>query len=84
MEDIILKKIRTLLVDLAFVSADDLQKISDEDFLKKSFEQDFGLDSLDYLLLIEKMKNDDYLSVLGNDVWDCRTVKELVAVFIKK
>ena len=78
MEEIILKRIRKLLVDLELISEDDLLEISDEDLLKNSFEKDLELDSLDYLLLIEKLDDTHCLSVPENEVWDCQTVQELL------
>ena len=84
MEEITIAKVRKVLLDMDVLSEEQSLAMSDEDLLLKDFEYDLGMDSLDFILFLQKLKGVDTLSVIDATFWDCRKIKDLFDCMDKK
>ncbi|MBQ8464883.1 MAG: hypothetical protein IJ529_05635 [Alphaproteobacteria bacterium] len=73
-----LKEIRVALLEADVLTETELSAIPDEVLMSLSFSEHLFLDSLDYLVLIEKLDKYNLLPVSRNNLWECRTVQELL------
>ena len=72
-----IKQIRAALADSALEFDCEFKSMSDEDLAKQSF-KDLGLDSLDTLLLYEKLDDETKLSIPEDKWWDCKTIQDVL------
>ncbi len=70
-----LADVRRVLEDEDFFSID---YMSDEQLCQAKFKEDLAMDSLDFLLFIQKLDGNGRLSVVDPCVWSCRTVQDLL------
>ncbi len=73
-----LKEIRVALLEADVLTETELSAIPDEVLMSLSFSEHLFLDSLDYLILLEKLDKYNILPVSRNNLWECRTVQELL------
>ena len=73
-----LKDVRSALVDLDFMTQEEVNEFSDEQLLQQDFQNDLALDSLDFLLLLERLEGPAEISLMDVGVWDCQTVQDLL------
>lgn len=78
MNRISVNEVRSVLVAGEFLSEAESLALSDEQLMDKSFQEDLCLDSLDFVLLLQKLEDSYKLSPLDMRAWDCRTVRELI------
>ena len=73
--EISIRKLREVLADVSALPEKDVLEMSDKDLLDASF-ANLGLDSLDYVNLLNKLEISQYLAS-ESELWECRTVEEL-------
>jgi acyl carrier protein len=78
MKKIKLGDVRSALVALEFLTQEECDELSDQELLKQRFLEDLELDSLDLILLLERLEGANELSLVDVDIWDCKCVKDLI------
>ena len=73
-----LADVRRVLENEDFFSIEKLSHMSDEQLCQAKFKEDLAMDSLDFLLFIQKLEGDGKLSVVDPCIWSCRTVQDLL------
>ncbi len=72
-----IKQVRAALADSALEFDDEFESMTDDELAKQSF-ADLGLDSLDTVLLYEKLDDETKLSIPEDKWWDCRTIQDVL------
>ena len=80
MKKIKLGDVRSALVALEFLTQEECDKLSDQELLKQNFQEDLEMDSLDLILLLERLEGANELSLIDVDIWDCKSVKDLLDI----
>ena len=75
---ITLNVIRTVLVSMGYLSDEQNQKISDEQFMMLDFAEDLNMDSLDFIILLQYIEDARHMSLADVNICDCHTVGDLV------
>lgn len=70
-----LADVRRVLENEDFFSID---YMSDEQLCQAKFKEDLAMDSLDFLLFVQKLDGNGKLSVVDPCVWSCKTVQDLL------
>lgn len=84
MKKVQIQAIRSALIELDFLSQKDSDEMPDDVLKRKFFREDLALDSLDFILLLERLEGKDKLSLIDLDIRDCPTVQDLLNVRMKK
>ena len=80
MKKIKLGDVRSALVALEFLTQEECDELSDQELLKQNFQEDLEMDSLDLILLLERLEGANELSLVDVDIWDCKCVKDLLDI----
>ena len=56
----------------------ELSEISDEELVDKRLYEDLGIDSLDRIIFFQKLENKPYLSIMAIDVWNWKTIRDVL------
>ena len=73
--EISISKLREVLADVSALPEKNVLEMSDKDLLASSF-VNLGLDSLDYVNLLNKLDISQYLAS-ESELWECKTLQEL-------
>lgn len=72
-----IEQVRAALVASALEFDNEFEGMTDDELAKQSF-ADLGLDSLDTVLLYEKLDDETKLSIPEDKWWDCRTIQDVL------
>ena len=72
-----IEQVRAALADSALEFDNEFEGMTDDELAKQSF-ADLGLDSLDTVLLYEKLDDETKLSIPEDKWWDCRTIQDVL------
>lgn len=73
--EISIEQLKEILADMSALPEKVILEMSDDDLLDTSFAE-LGLDSLDYVNLLNKLEISQYLAS-ESELWECKTVNEL-------
>lgn len=72
-----IEQVRAALAASALEFDNEFEGMTDDELAKQSF-ADLGLDSLDTVLLYEKLDDETKLSIPEDKWWDCRTIQDVL------
>ena len=84
MKKIELDDVRSALIALDFLSREESDNLTDSKLKKQDFREDLALDSLDFILLLERLEDTNRLSLIDLDIQECRTVQDLLNFRVTK
>ena len=78
MRKITVEEVRKALIACDFLLEEESTDMPDDVLEEQNFQEDLEMDSLDFMLLVEKLEDNHDLSRIDVQTWDCHTVGELI------